>query len=153
MPRYKELTAEQFALRAGCSLAEVMKSLCAQKLPGRVIMFVEYRVVLDIFKALGQDVDYVKELIVARSGASPRTLHLIREENLEPFIKARQIAALMPEEVIRALGYALNPEEKENFWVTPNQLLGDQSPKTLWERGEKQRILDFIKSAKSGDMA
>ena len=40
-----------------------------------------------------------------------------------------------------------------NFWNTPHNLLENKSPKELWKEGKFQRVLDFIESAKSGDMA
>ncbi len=59
----------------------------------------------------------------------------------------------IPQEVVRAIGKALAQEELKEFWNNPHESLGGKSPRQLWERGEKNKVLQFIESAKSGDMA
>lgn len=59
----------------------------------------------------------------------------------------------IPTEVVVLARNAISPDELERWWTTPHPLLGGVSPKYLWEAGMKKTVLDFIESAKSGDMA
>ena len=59
----------------------------------------------------------------------------------------------IPEQIIKAVDKTLSQEELTEFWNNPHPLLDGKSPKRLWEKGDRNRVLQFIESAKSGDMA
>lgn len=58
----------------------------------------------------------------------------------------------IPNEIRKAVGNGLSEINLQIFWNQPHKLLEGKSPKELWATGEKQRVLAFIESAKSGDM-
>ncbi|MBU6414718.1 hypothetical protein KGQ34_00535 [Patescibacteria group bacterium] len=60
---------------------------------------------------------------------------------------------IIPGEIRKVVGNALSEDNLQIFWNQPHDLLRGKSPKELWADGEKQRVLLFIKSAQSGDMA
>jgi len=60
---------------------------------------------------------------------------------------------VMPKEVETAIGHTMKEENIRKWWLTSHSLLGDKSPRDLWEKGDRKKVLDFIESAKSGDMA
>jgi len=72
-------------------------------------------------------------------------------ENLEDAL-AFTLAAV-PLGVKNRIGNALREEKIFEWWITTHSLLGNRSPRQLWENGETDRVLVFIDSAKSGDMA
>lgn len=57
----------------------------------------------------------------------------------------------VPEEVRSLIGDAI--KDVETFWNDKHELFSGKSPKEVWESGDKERVIDFILSAKSGDMA
>lgn len=57
-----------------------------------------------------------------------------------------------PMEVQLAVGSAMKYPDLLIWWNGPHRLFG-QSPKELWAVGRKEEVLNFIQSAKSGDMA
>lgn len=59
----------------------------------------------------------------------------------------------IPNEIRNVVGNALSEDNLQMFWGRPHDLLDGNSPQELWAAGEKQKVLAFIESAKSGDMA
>lgn len=63
--------------------------------------------------------------------------------------KLRQI----PVAVRQTVGDAIPAGKLVRWWRSSHKLLRGKTPEELWVTGHHQDVLDFIKAARSGDMA
>jgi hypothetical protein len=61
--------------------------------------------------------------------------------------------AQVPDEIREAVGDALTPENLEAWWEARTRWFNGGSPRTAWEEGRRDEVMNFITAAKSGDMS